>query len=162
MHSAAYAYVRNALGGVDLAGKTVLEIGAYNVNGSVRPLFAGCAQYIGIDRRPGPGVDVVGDGRRVDMPDGCADVVVCCETLEHTPRPWAIIMEAERLLRTDGVLILTAANPQRVPHGCDGGPVPAGEHYGNIADDDLAFWLSDFRHWELDNAGTDIRAKASK
>ena len=37
---------------------SVLECGSYNVNGSVRDLFA-VREYIGLDWRPGPGVDVV-------------------------------------------------------------------------------------------------------
>ena len=37
---------------------SVLECGSYNVNGSVRGLFA-AREYVGLDWRPGPGVDVV-------------------------------------------------------------------------------------------------------
>ena len=44
-------------------GKRVLEVGSYDVNGSVRPLFEGAKQYIGIDSRPGPGVDLVMSAR---------------------------------------------------------------------------------------------------
>ena len=62
---------------------SVLECGSYNVNGSVRGLFAAC-EYVGLDWRPGPGVDVVGlvheyqPGRRFDT-------VVSTEMLEHDP-----------------------------------------------------------------------------
>ena len=37
---------------------SVLECGSYNVNGSVRGLFV-AREYVGLDWRPGPGVDVV-------------------------------------------------------------------------------------------------------
>ena len=53
---------------------SVLECGSYNVNGSVRGLFA-AREYVGLDWRPGPGVDVVSlvheykPGRQFDTVD---------------------------------------------------------------------------------------------
>lgn len=32
----------------------VLEIGSYDVNGSVREIFGGCSEYVGVDLREGP------------------------------------------------------------------------------------------------------------
>ena len=47
----------------DVAGKRVLDVGSYDVNGSVRDgiEMLGCAEYIGVDMRDGPGVDEVCD-----------------------------------------------------------------------------------------------------
>ena len=66
-------------------GATVLEVGSYDVNGSPRRLVGGAARHwLGIDRLPGPGVDLVGDAADVMQAyDLSADVVVSTEALEH-------------------------------------------------------------------------------
>ena len=56
----------------------VLEIGSYDVNGSIRSLFD-TEHYVGVDLVAGPGVDVVADGQSVDYPDATFDVVLSCE-----------------------------------------------------------------------------------
>lgn len=50
------------------------------------------AEAIGVDMRPGPGVDVVLDLEQ-DLPAemvGAFDHVDCISVLEHTPRPWLV------------------------------------------------------------------------
>jgi SAM-dependent methyltransferase len=153
MHPQAYAFVKRAAEPLELEGARVLEIGSYNVNGSVRPLFADAAEYIGVDKRDGPGVDIVADGAQVDGL-GAFDVVVCCEVLEHTPDPQAILDAAYHSLKPGGLLILTAAGPGRPPHGVMGGAV-GDEFYANIEPDalDLLLW-----EWERVTITEDRRA----
>lgn len=141
MHDAAKAFVIRAIEElhVDPDGAVVAELGSYNVNGSVRDLFEGCKSYTGVDVRKGPGVDVVEDGGTWGRANSC-DVVVSTETLEHAPDPAAIIANAGRILKPGGVVIVTAAGPDRPPHGGDGGAV-GDEHYGNIDPGDLRRWL---------------------
>lgn len=164
MHDAAYQFVTDAVAARPHTPAAVLEFGAYNVNGSVRPLFRGAARYHGIDIRPGPCVDEVADAATYD---GGAqyDVVVTTEMLEHAPDPAACLRAAWRSLRPGGVLILTAAGPGRAPHGCDGGPgVPPGEHYGNLDPDELAGWLAAWRDVRIvtNPAAGDVYAVARK
>lgn len=143
MHAQAFAFVRRALEGRDLAGAAVLELGSYNVNGSVRPLFVerGIASYHGIDRREGPGVDEMADAAEYGARNKF-DVVVTTEMLEHAPDPQACIQMAKRALKPGGLLIVTAAAPERQIHNNDGGSQLADkEHYGNIAPADLAEWV---------------------
>lgn len=128
MHDAAYTFVMQTVRG--LTPKRVVEFGSYNVNGSVRPLFWGALSYTGVDLRPGPGVDEV--GAACDYLGEPADLVVCCETLEHDRDPQATFRAAFANLKPSGVFILTAAAPERAPHGCDGGALPIWEHYGAI------------------------------
>lgn len=143
MHDEAARYVARTLAERFLAPRRVLEIGSYNVNGSIRPLFWSADAYVGIDLRPGPGVDWVGPAS--DYAETRFDLVVCCETLEHDPEPVMTIDAAWRALRPGGHLILTAASHTRPPHSCDGLPVvPATEHYQGIHPDDLRTMLA---HW---------------
>ena len=62
---------------------SVLECGSYNVNGSVRGLFA-AREYVGLDWRPGPGVDVVSLVHEY-QPGRKFDTVISTEMLEHDP-----------------------------------------------------------------------------
>lgn len=143
MHAAAFDFVfrhSRLLG----PRKRVLEIGACDVNGSVRQLFAG-AEYLGLDCRPGPGVDVVADAASWRPEDGAKfDTVVSTECLEHALDPAAICRTAHEVLVDGGVLILTAAGPGREPHSADGSKVEPGEVYGNIYPEQLRIWLAPF------------------
>ncbi len=139
MHPQAYGYVRRVARGLDLSQSRVLEFGSYNVNGSVRPLFRDASEYIGVDIRSGPDVDVVADAAAV-CGLGEFDVVVSCEVLEHAEDPGGIIAAAYRSLKPGGIFIVTAAGPDRAPHSVMGGEV-RGEHYGNIDAAQLGLWL---------------------
>ena len=138
MHPGAYWFVHDTTTRFG-PFRRVLEIGSYNVNGTVRPLF-GDAAYVGVDKRPGRDVDVVADAHDYQ----CAlqpDCVVCCEVLEHDPNPEHIVKRMIEWLIPGGRLIVTAASPERAPHGIDGNAVAEGEHYGNIAPTDLVHWV---------------------
>jgi SAM-dependent methyltransferase len=89
-----------------LSSLKTLEIGSYNVNGSVRPLFKG--EYTGIDRSSGPGVDLVMDAFDLSyFADAAFDVVVSTSQLEHDPTFWLTLPEVARVLRPGGYFILT-------------------------------------------------------
>jgi hypothetical protein len=68
-----------------VVGAKVLEIGAYDVNGSVRDLFRSASSYVGVDLQEGPGVDLVGFGHEIDHPDGWYDITISSESFEHDP-----------------------------------------------------------------------------
>ena len=103
--------VRKALAPSDVMGKRVLEVGALDVNGSVRGdiMALGPAEYIGIDIRPGPGVDVICDAGDLVARFGedAFDLVVSTELLEHA-RDWRrIISNIKRVTKPAGVLIVS-------------------------------------------------------
>ncbi len=53
-------------------------------------------------------LDIVGDITDIAEPDASFDAILCTEVLEHLPDPISAIREFSRLLRKDGILILTA------------------------------------------------------
>src|SRR5437763_4864893 len=89
----------------------VLEIGSYQVPGQehvadLRSLFVG-KEYLGIDARPGPGVDQVADIEQLPFPDSSFGTVIAMSTFEHVPRFWRGFEEARRVLRPDGALLVS-------------------------------------------------------
>lgn len=138
MHAAARSFVQQQIGGKHYG--RVIEIGGRDINGGVTDLFT-CDRYTSIDLEPGPGVDVVADATTYE-PDYRADLVICCEVLEHAPDQRGVVEAALSWLAPGGVLVVTAGGPGRAPHsGHDGGPPHEGEHYGNLDPDDLNRWL---------------------
>ena len=98
------------------ANGAVLEIGAVNINGTIRDLFPTTRRYVGIDQVLGPCVDIVTTAE-LFVAGSLFDLVLCCEVLEHAKRPQAIVDCAYRSLRIGGMLILTCAGWQRQIHG---------------------------------------------
>lgn len=158
MHPEAYAYVERAVGLHGPFG-AVVEFGGRDVNGSVRPLFAG-ASYLSVDLEPGDGVDVTADAATVNV-GGDWDCVVCCEVLEHAEEPERLIEAARRALRPGGLFVMTCAGEGREPHSAvDGGQPRQGEHYRNISPVELQGWLAGWERVEIDVQGTDLRCTA--
>lgn len=142
MHSAAADFTRAALRLWGEWPTKVVEVGSLDVNGSVRDLFAGAALYTGIDVRDGRGVDEVADGADY-VPGYAPDVVLCLEVLEHVSeeKAEAIVANMVHMLEPGGLLVITAAGPDRAPHGVDGGAVGPGETYRAVKVSELERWV---------------------
>jgi SAM-dependent methyltransferase len=52
--------------------------------------------------------DLYYDGERLPFEDKCFDTVLNVQVLEHTPEPGRLVIEMARVLKDDGLLILTA------------------------------------------------------
>ena len=94
----------------------VLEIGSYNINGTVRDLFKNC-DYTGIDVAPGKGVDIVCTGEKYNAPENSFDHCISSECFEHNPEWVATFSNMIRMTRPQGLLIMTCATTGRVEHG---------------------------------------------
>jgi SAM-dependent methyltransferase len=105
----------------EVRGRAVLEVGARDVNGSLRPRLEalGPASYLGIDVEHGPGVDVLCDAAAAADRFGEArfDLVVGTELLEHV-RDWrGAVAAMKRTLRPGGALLLTTRSRGFRYHG---------------------------------------------
>ena len=103
--------VKRALTPSDVRGKRVLEVGSLDVNGSVRGDVVALrpAEYVGIDIRPGPGVDVICDAGDLvaRFGENAFDVVISTELLEHA-RDWRrIVSNIKRVTSPGGLMIVS-------------------------------------------------------
>jgi SAM-dependent methyltransferase len=101
--------VRAVAESFDLPGP-VLEVGARQAAGQegladLRGLFPG-KEYVGLDVRPGPGVDLVGDVEDLPQPDGSVGTVLALSAFEHVRRFWRGFEEVRRVLRPGGALLV--------------------------------------------------------
>ena len=104
-------FVRAHLCEEDVRGRSVLEVGARNVNGSARPIVEafGPASYVGVDIESGTGVDEICDAAGLVGRFGrdAFDMLISTELLEHV-REWrTVISQFKQVLKPEGVLLLT-------------------------------------------------------
>lgn len=88
----------------------VLEVGAYNVNGTPRSVFEPYAEsYIGTDMQAGSGVDIVSHNSTLMsvFERQSFDTVICCEVLEHDSYFGDTLTSMKRILKPSGYLIIT-------------------------------------------------------
>ncbi len=115
MHESVMAWVPTVLAGDMVKGATVLEVGSFNVNGSVRPIIEAMepVKYVGVDREPGDGVDLVADAENLAETLDVAswDIVISTEMLEHV-MDWAVcVAQMCEMLAPGGTLVLTTRAP---------------------------------------------------
>jgi len=90
-------------------GRTVriADIGAQDVNGSLRQVAPESAEYIGVDFVEGDGVDVIlEDPYKLPFDDDSLDVVVSSSCFEHSEFFWLLFLEIMRVLKPDGLFYL--------------------------------------------------------
>ena len=90
----------------------ILEIGSYQVEGqediiNLRSLFPS-KEYLGVDMRPGPGVDEVADVESLPFSSGSFGTVIAMSTFEHVPHFWRGFEEVHRVLRPNGVFFVSS------------------------------------------------------
>lgn len=85
----------------------VVDIGCGNK--PFAALFPEGTHYLGIDFDQRTAADLVHDlGRPLPLEDGCADLVILSETIEHVPDPELVFAEATRILARGGLLFVSA------------------------------------------------------
>jgi hypothetical protein len=126
-------------------GGRIIEIGSLDINGTVRGFFEEPAEYIGVDLGPGRGVDVVCEGQDYDGATNSFDVAISVECFEHNPHWKATFLNMVRMVRDEGLVVMTCATTGRPEHGTsrsDAGssPLTVGkgwEYYKNLTEADF-------------------------
>jgi SAM-dependent methyltransferase len=139
-----------------------VEIGSYDVNGTMRSVFEGVEEYVGVDLVHGPGVDVVGYGHEVAEPDASFDVALSGECFEHDPHWRETFANMVRMTRPGGLVAFTCASHGRPEHGTRRSDVtdsPATQaegmdYYRNLVAADfeslpLEEWFDEWRFWSM-------------
>ena len=96
--------------------KTVLDVGAQDINGSVKDALPKVERYVGVDMLAGKGVEVVLNGHELvkffKESEQSAypkeyDLVTCCETLEHDNKFWLTVENMKQMVKPGGYLLIT-------------------------------------------------------
>ena len=115
---ALYDAVRSVIAGRHVLGGVLVDVGCGS--GRLHAALAGdFERYIGIDilsydgYPAGPNVDFRRadlDAGRIDLPNGCADVVCSLETIEHVENERMLMRELVRLAKPGGLIVVTTPN----------------------------------------------------
>ncbi len=90
-----------------MEGAIVHDIGAQDVNGSLRDVCPPNLGYVGVDFVEGRGVSIVlDDPYRLPFADNSLDVIVCSSVFEHSQFFWLAFLEMMRVLKPEGLLYL--------------------------------------------------------
>ena len=101
----------------------IYEFGSLRVPGQetfadLRPLFPG-KEYVGADMRKGLGVDQILNVHDIDLPDDSVGTILCLDTLEHVEYPHRAMQEIYRVLKPDGIAVISSVMCFRIhdyPH----------------------------------------------
>ena len=125
----------------DIRDKRVIEVGSYNVNGSLRPLVnaLGPRDYIGVDIMEGPGVDIICDAADLSnrFAAGSFDFVIATEMIEHVKDWRVIIHNLKNLCKAGGGILITTRSRGFLYHGYP-------DDYWRYEIDDLKIIFRDF------------------
>jgi len=105
----------------DIRGKSVIEVGSYDVNGSLRPIAEafGPSCYVGVDIQMGPRVDQICKAEDLITKFGYNrfDMLISAELLEHVKNWKKVIHNLKHVIKPDGKLLITTRSKGFVYHG---------------------------------------------
>lgn len=111
MHKSAFDHARRFAAEylAGLPAGVALDVGSCDVNGTLRPVFEGIGWgYVGLDRQPGPNVDLVVGGGDWPVRASSFGVVASSSCLEHDPSPFATFAAMARAVRPGGLIYCQA------------------------------------------------------
>lgn len=90
----------------------VFEFGSLQVPGQIgfadlRTIFAPM-EYVGCDMQEGPGVDRILNLHQIALPSSSVGSVLCLDTLEHVEYPGKAMEEIHRILRPNGIAVISS------------------------------------------------------
>lgn len=105
----------------DIEGKSVLEVGSLDINGSLRPFVNSLnpSKYIGVDVTNGNGVDLICNVYDIVNRFGkeSFDILIATELLEHICYWRKAVHNFKQIIKPNGILILTTRSKGFRLHG---------------------------------------------
>ena len=123
---------------------SVLEIGSFP--DQIRYLFKNAEEYVGMDLKKGPGVDLIYDGKNIklDNKNQKFDLCISSECFEHNPYYLETFKQMTNYANDDGIVVFTCASLGRPEHGtkaCDPNSSPFSaeqfDYYKNLSSVDF-------------------------
>ena len=100
----------------------VIDIGAQDVNGSLRQVTPPQFEYVGLDFQKAKGVDVLlEDPYVLPLADASVDIALSSSCFEHSEMFWVVFLEVMRVLKPTGLFYLNAPSAgsfHRYPVDC--------------------------------------------
>jgi len=132
----------------------ILEIGSYDVNGSIKNIFLP-SNYIGCDISPGENVDIVSFGHELNLEDNYFDLVISSEVFEHDRNYKKTFKNMYRMLKPNGAFLFTCAGLGRIEHGTSrtnpddspGNKLIEDDYYKNLAASDFSSFVDEKFHY---------------
>lgn len=154
-------FIERILQGEDVSGKTVLELGSRDVNGSCRSYVESLnpGKYVGLDIEYGDNVDIVADVNDLPMyfENGSFDVVISCEMMEHIEDWRNVISNMKNVAKPGGIIVITTRSRGFFYHGYP-------HDFWRYETSDMEYIFSDFEilALESDPSGPGVFIKAKK
>jgi SAM-dependent methyltransferase len=105
-------------------------------------------EYVGLDHSPDTSADIVADSSSIPLPDNSFDGLILNQTLEHTQNLTGTIHEIKRLLKKDGLCLISVPLAMKI-HSL---PLPIKESPVNNFDPSLLnYWNIDY--WRFTKYG---------
>lgn len=110
MHKSAYDIGRKFLERYWVEGmENILEVGSFDVNGTLKDFQPLGSKWVGIDLEPGNGVDIVIERASVfPFENKTFDLVVATSIFEHDPTFWITFNEMVRVTKDGGFIYICA------------------------------------------------------
>ena len=90
-------------------GLLIVDVGAQDVNGSLRSLAPNGNKFVGVDFVEGKGVDVIlTDPYSLPFDDESVDICVTSSVFEHSEFFWLLFNEILRILKPSGIVYINA------------------------------------------------------
>ena len=103
-------------------GALVIDLGALNLNGSLKEICPSQFNYVGVDLVHGSGVDIVlEDPYQLPFQNESIDIVISTSVFEHADMFWLSFLEIIRVLKPNGLFYLNVpsnGNFHRTPIDC--------------------------------------------
>lgn len=129
--------------------KTVLDVGAGDINGNNRFLFENCT-YEGNDVIEAPNVTIVSKTKDLPFEDQSFDTIVSTECFEHDPEYADSFRKIYAMLKPNGLFFFTCASTGRPEHGTR--RTSPNDSYGTIGNlDDMSDYYKNLTEYDVND-----------